>query len=446
MRRRCVGAVLVAAVERFSDSQHDDSNRARCGWGTTTYSAPPIESKARRNGHLPLGAAPVTNNLVRNEVPVLPVLATMGGRFSPVCGAILVAMFAASCSGTTSPPTAISPRSFYVIQMFSSQVGWALTDRGVFRTSDDWRHWIEAGPSGVTLGAGDTTDFLSERMAWVATIRANNPHVVTVRRTRDSGRTWQQSSVTDPNSAGPAQLDFVDALHGWLLLGYGAAASNEGVGLYRTSDGGQHWTRIEQTLGLGHDAPGSLPFACGKAGLSFVSLTTGWVSGSCEASGAFLTVTHDGGLTWQSQILPGTEGMLYQSPTVSPPVFFSSSAGYLVFFQGTFGQSVLYTTTDGGQSWAPHPLPLPLGGLTPTVSFQSLENGWIIAGDGRLLYQTTDGGRHWTTYFPTPVLKEVASVGFIDSQRGFAEAASSNNQSVLLQTSDGGRTWHQIAP
>jgi photosystem II stability/assembly factor-like uncharacterized protein len=350
---------------------------------------------------------------------------------------------------TPKPPAATSAipgTSFYVVQMFNSKAGWALTDQGLFRTSDDWTHWIKASPAGVALGGRDTTDFLSETTAWVATIQVNNPQVITVLRTRNAGLTWQQSSIIDPNSAGPAQLDFVDALHGWLLVGYGAAASNEGVGLYRTSDGGQHWTQIEQTLGLGHDAPGSIQFACGKAGLSFVSLTTGWVSGSCQAGGAFLTVTHDGGLTWQSQVLPGTEGILYQSPTISPPVFFSSSAGYLVFFQGTFGQSVLYTTTDGGQSWAPHPLPLPPGGITPTVYFQSLDNGWIISGDGRLLYQTTDGGLHWTTYFPTPVLKEVGSIGFIDSQRGLAEAISSNNQSVLLQTTDGGRTWQQIAP
>jgi photosystem II stability/assembly factor-like uncharacterized protein len=350
---------------------------------------------------------------------------------------------------TAKPPAATSPTpatSFYVIQMFNSKAGWALTDQGLFRTSDDWTHWIKAGPAGVTLGGRDTTDFLSETTAWVATVQVNNPQVVTVLRTRDAGLTWQQSSITDPNSAGPAQLDFIDALHGWLLVGYGAAASNEGVGLYRTSDGGQHWTRIEQTLGAGHNAPGSLPFGCGKAGLSFLSLTTGWVSGSCEAGGAFLAITHDGGLTWQSQVLPGTEGVLYQSPSTSIPIFFSARAGYLVFFQGSSGQCVLYTTTDAGQSWAPHSLQQPPGGLTPTVYFQSLDNGWIISQDGSLVYQTTDGGLHWTTYRPTPALKEVGSVDFIDSQRGFAEAISPNNQSVLLQTTDGGGTWQQIAP
>jgi photosystem II stability/assembly factor-like uncharacterized protein len=350
---------------------------------------------------------------------------------------------------TPKPPAATShipATTFYVIQMFNSKAGWALTDQGLFRTSDDWMHWTKAGPAGVALGGRDTTDFLSDTTAWVATIEANNPHVVTVLRTTDAGLTWQQSSIIDPNSAGPAQLDFIDALHGWLLVGYGAAASNEGVGLYRTSDGGQHWLRIEQTLGLGHDAPGSLPFGCGKAGLSFVSLTTGWVSGSCEAGGAFLAITHDGGLTWQSQVLPGTEGVLYQTPSTTVPIFFSARAGYLVFFQGSTGRSVLYTTTDGGQSWAPHSLPQPPGGLTPTVYFQSLDNGWIISQDGSLVYQTTDRGLHWTTYRSTPALKEVGSVDFIDSQRGFAEAISSNSQSVLLQTTDGGRTWQQIAP
>lgn len=345
------------------------------------------------------------------------------------------------------PPATTSPipaTSYYVIQMFDGKVGWLLTDRGLFRTSDDWTNRVNTGPPGVALRGADGTDFLNQSTAWVATSQPDNPRTVTVFHTVNAGRTWQQSSITDTNSAGLAQLDFIDPLNGWLLLGYGAAAGSEGVGLYQTSDAGMHWTRIEQTLGLGHDAPGSLSFGCGKAGVSFVSLTTGWVSGSCAAGGPFLEITHDGGRTWQSQVLPGTSGVLYQSPSTSLPVFFSARTGYLVFFEGLTGRSVLYTTMDGGQTWGPHALPQPPGDLTPTVYFQSLDNGWIISQDGSLVYQTADGGRHWATYRPTPVLKELGSLGFIDSRRGFAEAASSDNQSVLLQTIDGGRTWRPI--
>jgi photosystem II stability/assembly factor-like uncharacterized protein len=349
---------------------------------------------------------------------------------------------------TATPPataTAGKPTSFFVIQMFTDRTGWALTDKGLFRTVDGWKHWLTANPAGVALGGGDNADFLSESTAWVASIKADDPHHITVLRTVDAGRTWQQTSITDLNSAGPAQLDFVDAVHGWLLVGYGSAASNEGVALYRTSDGGQHWVRIEQTLGLGHDAPGSLPFGCGKAGISFVSLTTGWVSGNCAAGGAFLAVTHDGGFTWQSQTLPGTEGVVYQGPATTLPTFFSARDGYLVFFEGS-SASTLYTTTDGGRTWQPRPLPRAIGGVTPTVFFQSMDNGWIISQDGGLVYQTTDGGREWMTFTPRPALKEVGSVDFLDSQRGFAEAISSGNQSVLLRTVDGGRSWQQVAP
>jgi photosystem II stability/assembly factor-like uncharacterized protein len=75
-----------------------------------------------------------------------------------------------------------------------------------------------------------------------------------------------------------------------------------------------------------------------------------------------------------------------------------------------------------------------------------MDNGWIISQDGGLVYQTTDGGREWMTFTPRPALKEVGSVDFLDSQRGFAEAISSGNQSVLLRTVDGGRSWQQVAP
>jgi len=70
----------------------------------------------------------------------------------------------------------------------------------------------------------------------------------------------------------------VDMQRGWVT---------DGMVLYSTSDGGQHWTKL-------------YPGANFKqvADLSFVSSTTGWAIGGQSNTSSFLLKTTDGGKTW----------------------------------------------------------------------------------------------------------------------------------------------------
>jgi photosystem II stability/assembly factor-like uncharacterized protein len=93
--------------------------------------------------------------------------------------------------------------------------------------------------------------------------------------THDGGMTWKS---TMPLPAAFATIDFVDMQHGWVT---------DGMVLYSTSDGGQHWTKL---------SPGAnfkqITF------FIFVSSTTGWAIGGQSSNSSFLLKTTDGGKTW----------------------------------------------------------------------------------------------------------------------------------------------------
>jgi photosystem II stability/assembly factor-like uncharacterized protein len=347
-------------------------------------------------------------------------------------------------SPTASATTAPTPY-FHTIHMFTSQSGWALTEQGVLRTTDGWAHWINVGPPGVTaLAAG--SQFVSETSAWVA---AGNPAATrgtsTIYHTTDAGATWAQFILTDPAAVGPGDVDFIDATQGWLFLSYGVAAGSEGGAIYQTVDGGAHWTKVEQTVGGVQEAPGSLPFGCDKAGVSFINTTTGWATGSCAGGGPFFYVTHDGGRTWSAQSFPIPGGASGGGGfTTSLPVFFTDRSGYFILGGG---ETVAYTTTDGGTTWLPNRLP---GGNSwqpfASIAFTSLSDAWLISADGALIYRTSDAGQHWTSFRPSSRLTGMQVFAAVDATHAIAVLNPSGSQNFISATSDGGRTWRQIEP
>ncbi len=93
--------------------------------------------------------------------------------------------------------------------------------------------------------------------------------------THDGGTTWKS---TVPLPAAFGTIDFVDMQHGWVT---------DGMVLYNTSDGGQHWAKLSS----GADFK-QITY------LSFVSSTIGWAIGSQSNTSSFLLKTTNGGKTW----------------------------------------------------------------------------------------------------------------------------------------------------
>jgi hypothetical protein len=107
------------------------------------------------------------------------------------------------------------------------------------------------------------------------------PGISGVYATNDAGRTWSFRKLP----VWSQQIDFVDANNGWTF-------ATPGASVYRTTDGGSHWTVVKR-----FDAEQSL------SGLSFVDSTIGFAITSrysADGSADYRTMwkTTDGGHTW----------------------------------------------------------------------------------------------------------------------------------------------------
>ncbi len=129
-------------------------------------------------------------------------------------------------------------------------------------------------------------------------------------------------------------------------------------------------------------------------------------------------------------------------------VSFVGRRGWVVGYPlGEAGRAVLYSTTDGGATWARIPLGL-RGGLL-RVDFVSAKAGWAagwrVAPDGRIgycIFRTSDGGRTWKTKIVDGVYDWV-DLCMVDAKSGFA-VGQGETGARLWATTDGGDNWQPL--
>jgi photosystem II stability/assembly factor-like uncharacterized protein len=288
-------------------------------------------------------------------------------------------------------------------------------------------------------------------------------HVV-IFRTVDGGRSWQKAAPIPVRFTVPTDViwtgagnhaswfSFVDPQNGWLLLGSGPAwpagtdqtwtGATWRVGdLYRTSDGGLHWT-LAASNPDSPCIPAALNGRLHESAMSLSSPSTGWMLTSCG-----LQATHDGGLTWRSSTTP--------LPVVEAPVFFDQQHG-VVFAEG----GGLLVTSNGGASWS---VRAPPGSSWP-IDLINANEGWAIdlgpsplqcdsanlaaCSNNFQLYRTSDGGKTWvkgsttSLLLPAPKYWPPAYLHFVDSKTGFLDPGGPIEG--FFRTSDGGRTWRAV--
>jgi len=354
------------------------------------------------------------------------------------------------------------------LHMFGANDGWAWAGGDeIMHTTSGVGHWTIVPPpigSQVVVGV-DWAGADSARMLTAPGASENEleqTYTVTPWITDDAGATWTEGQPfrvlleagADPTN-GPiyADLDFVDPTHGW-FFGNQIVSVGGPTFIYRTVDGGLHWSQVEMTPASGKAARGSLPVGCSAYGMTFVSPTTGWVTGSCGLATLF-DVTHDGGATWAPQAFPCINCALY------PPQFSSPLDGQLM---GGSGESGLFVTTDGGRTWNAR-----AGAPGVWPDFVDGEHGFALGVTGNdnpsiILWTTSDGGMHWGEA-PDGALHgngpdEESQLDFISPRIGWAVSVWFGNQPLLSpgqtpyptppdelwQTTDAGSTWTLVTP
>ncbi len=183
-------------------------------------------------------------------------------------------------------------------------------------------------------------------------------------------------------------------------------------------------------------------------------------SQSVPVGGGVVYRTRDGGHHWSEVALAPPPGYRGQPATAGLPRFFGARDGVVPvrFRDRTRAQHlVVYVTDDGGESWSARPAPrsadlrayswgFPEGAPFSAASVRS----WFLL-VGHSLFATRDAGRTWTvTETVAPKPPRVWDVSFTSARDGWAIFApvvhGPRAGSALVRTRDGGRHWTPLAP
>jgi photosystem II stability/assembly factor-like uncharacterized protein len=395
-----------------------------------------------------LGAIPNVSNQPaarRGRPVVLRTLTVVLQTFAVVVAALLVAVSVVGVRAARGElalpagfPLGISglhpPAAGYSIvnnQFLSATTGWIVAQLGehngptvLMNTADGGKTWHEQLRFADGSGGLSGFHFWGPRdgeLTWsgpsnlppskVPGAPGSSSLIPRVYQTHDGGAHWQV--VDRPvNWSGGASF-FLTQQEGWRLLdtpgGSTSRAIRFGPTVQHTTDGGLHWTTI-----------GTIPVA----GMpSFRDSLNGWVTVgqsttySWDASGkprpsvtppALIYATHDGGQTWVPQDLPLPVAAATDMIRVESPVFFGNNDGVLPF--------EIIGAPPAARPALGQPLPQP----------------WMQS----YVLQTHDGGRTWSNPVLTPGGLQQGGALFFGAQHWLTSQGPNLNE-----TFDAGKTW-----
>jgi photosystem II stability/assembly factor-like uncharacterized protein len=339
------------------------------------------------------------------------------------------------------------------MKLLTADTGWAATRNKLFWTTDGGTSWKDITPTAARGETITSVTFSDQSHGWLllAHRRGDDPQtgfgraLFYLARTRDGGSSWSVTELTvpnpDPNRGFSEQtwLDFVDTLHGWVLLRSNGNTAMGGGALAATDDGGATW----KALGVPAAGP-----------IHFVTAMDGWLDGEANGeAGPNLYVTRNGGKEWEPFSLkapPSFGAKAY--PTYALPEFADKDAGsILVTFAQPNDESpelALFLTKDGGHTWN-----LVESTQEGRASWRAAYIGgkWLAAGcSGRgFTLLRSNGAEISAAKIPPAASGTPCSIGVGISQISFVNDTTGwllSFSGELLTTSDGGRGWNRITP
>ncbi|MGE5579209.1 MAG: WD40/YVTN/BNR-like repeat-containing protein [Bacillota bacterium] len=324
------------------------------------------------------------------------------------------------------------------IKMVDQKTGWALRGARVLRTTDGGRNWTDVGPEDSLHPEGADAAFLDSTHAWLAVKPAGADQSTSglrVYRTSDAGESWDSTEL--PNATVVGRFSFLNENEGWLTLHQGAAMHSEQVTILATTDGGKTWSEVSTVSP--DPQPGELPFSGNKSGLAFSNSSNGFLTGYWPVPGSpYLFSSTDGGRTWAQMELALPEGYEEADCSTHTPVFYGEGAGTLpVTLYAPAGEReiLFYSTMDGGKTWTPG---TPIATGEESASWDAPKPGMILVAAQGKLHISTDGGKTWSTVTPNIDFEPDGPLmlSFVSEKTGWALV-----NGKLMKTTDGGVTW-----
>jgi photosystem II stability/assembly factor-like uncharacterized protein len=337
-------------------------------------------------------------------------------------------------------PAVLSPDYSATYAFLTPSLGWALVAEttsaapsfSVFRTTDAARHWTRQFVRPLNLLSLETftVRFFDPSHGFIA---VGDP--AEIYRTADGGTHW--TLLKTPNYRF-SSFEPADAVHGW-LMGWTGPPDQVSPELFATSDRGDTWNALPQAGYLYTD-------------LAFRSSGEGWSGAWAAAPTVYSSV--DGGASWQPHTLPSdlasrpcASGRPLRADTpwqVITDVNLLPGQGVVVIAHDYCGHDEGNLSLDGGVTW--RALAPPSGSRNlQNVAYQDSSHWWTM--QSGMLWKTSDAGRSWKlvstqntdwVYFPH----------VIDAKHAWAElsipAAGASPAAGLAVTSDGGLHWTQV--
>lgn len=317
----------------------------------------------------------------------------------------------------------------------------------VWHTSNGGSTWTEQTfPQGI--GLVHKIYFQTDQQGWAVGVRNLSLYpfaqtVCAMYYTENGGQTWMKKY--DPN------IDFVftdimftDSLSGW-AVGFAGNSAENGGSIFKTTDGGTTWTRIQQAYTLWR--------------VKFLDSQRGYAVGAMygAAWGPPVLRTIDSGATWQMiRMKKNNDQGLYGLSVFDKNVLAIGDEGYIA------------TSTDAwGEFGFPHGESLFTQKIISTlyqfedIFFINEQKGWAVGSKkngpddwAQVILHTSDNGQTWREqyYFETGeglgFAFRLNAVQFVDEKKGWAVGSNMNlygsdPTTGILYTHDGGQTWTQ---
>ncbi len=336
----------------------------------------------------------------------------------------------------------IDAPSIIFIEMMDEVYGWGVTETEVVSTNDGGVTWYNVTPPGLTdVGYSVFTDFLDASHAWIQIVDPNNyPNGGTLYRTSDGGLTWE--AFETPFSAG--DMEFLDENNGWMMADLGIGAGSMAIAIFHTNNGGETWSRTYTNDPNIEGAGDTLPLGGIKVTMVPLDMNSAWVGGVIYSSGStYLFRTDDGGKTWSQVTMMLPANAQSSELTIEQVKFFSPTQGFLVIrLTSTTQETIVFTTSDGGETWDPAPASLPNSGVLEIPSAQEM-----IFYYNNQFYVTKDAAGTFEIIDPSIAFGEsLTDMSFANASTGWVITTSPTNQRTLYKTTDGGLTWFPLIP
>ena len=324
------------------------------------------------------------------------------------------------------------------LRMVDVHFGWGVGNGRVLRTVDGGQAWDDITPKDMPSDSSVYPEVvgIDAQSAWILVPDSKDFNHGNLYRTSDGGQNWKAAAV--PFGGGFIQL--LDAKTGWVLADRGAALGSVAVDLFHTNDGGASWI-MDYHIDPQKPEIGSLPFWGGKTGMTFRDSLNGWIAGTIPVPGStYLYATQDGGRTWKPVQLGLPVGLEKSQVSLDVPQFFGEKNAILpVHLYNGGPEMTIYVSRDGGANWK---ATQPVNSYGP-VSVPT-KNDFIIW-DGGTLHVSHDAGQSWKEITPNINLNQkIGSLQFINPLVGWA-LSFDGKTSQIYRTSDGGQTWERLS-